>query len=237
MPTNRNTTDPYKIATGKLFKQWRESNSLSQQNLHDICEDYGIRLFNSQFSHFEQIRLEPKTEFFGRLGQLMDIFLVGDFSKIKDQKLKSKLLLRKPKPVCYDWDRGGLSRAWTLPCDWFGCFVGQHSPPEKYLLPTEEMAKKFSDQCLDVFEKGWKRNKDQRIAKRNNWEKINDCFSSFSQLNKSLIRKIGDVLLGVADFTPEDLKDINQAGLLNAIEFFNKKDKKDVKKIFEDIRK
>tara|TARA_Y100001973_G_C5208018_1_gene343113 strand:- start:4427 stop:5113 length:687 start_codon:yes stop_codon:yes gene_type:complete len=200
MPTKSKANDPYRITFGNLVKIWRDSLGLSQQDLADICKDYGIKLHNSQFSHIEQFVLDPKADFFINLAKLMKIFEEGKFKKVSLERVKRKLEIAEIELVRHE-----DGKAWTTACDWFGCFVGEIPAPKGYTLMTGEKAKEISDLCRNEFEKKWKSEKDKRTAKRNTWDNIFKALET-NDWAKKLKGKIGDVLNDLDDFNAEDAR-------------------------------
>jgi len=200
MPTKSKVNDPYRIIFSNLVKTWRNSLGLSQQDLADICKDYGIKLHNSQLSIIEKVELDPKADFFINLAKLMKVFEEGKFRKVSLERVKRNLEIAEITPV-----RHGDGKAWTTACDWFGCFVGEIPPPKEYTLITDEKAKEISDLCRNEFEKKWKSEKDKRTAKRSTWDNIFNALET-NDWAKKLKGKIGDVLNDLDDFNAEDAR-------------------------------
>ena len=181
---------------------------LSQSNLHDIADAYGIKIYGSQFSHLENAKLEPKTELFIALGKLMEIFEEGEFKKITKRTTKDKLASCNPKAIHLT---SGKFKGIFSPMHWWGCFVGQIQPPEEYTLSSEEIAKRFSEKCRETFERGWVNAKDVSKAKKESWNYISE------NVSKNLKGKLGEVLTGLDDFSPDEFKKINKNNLLKII--------------------
>ena len=80
MPTSK--PDQYRTDFGESFRRWREQQNLSQQNLHVLCEAAGIKLYNSQFSHLEQGKLELKSSGFLELRDLNKIIASKKFPRL-----------------------------------------------------------------------------------------------------------------------------------------------------------
>ena len=197
MPTKKNTKDPYKVATGHLLRLWREKHGWSQSVLHALADAYELPFYGSQVSHFENGRVEPKSEWFVALGKMMKIIDEGKFSKIKDRKLKDQLI---GSEAIFHSDGKIYSGSY-----WFACFVGEINPPEEYTLMNDEKAKEISDLCRNAFEKKWKSEKDKRTAKRNTWDNI---FNALDEKDwaKKLKGKIGDVLNDLDDFNGDEAR-------------------------------
>jgi len=197
MPTKKNTKDPYKVATGHLLRLWREKNGWSQGDLHDLAEAYELPIYDSQISHFERAVVEPKSACFVALGKMMKIIDEGDFSKIKDQKLKDAL---KGSEAIFHSDGKIYSGSY-----WFACFVGEIKPPKQYRLMDDDRAKDLSKSYRVAFDKKWENAKDKRAAKRDAWGNIETALKKFDWAEKLKLKIERVVLMDMDDFTADEI--------------------------------
>ena len=212
MPTSK--PDQYRTDFGESFRRWREQNNLSQQNLHCLCESANIKLYNSQFSHLEQGKLELKSSGFLELRDLNKIIAskkfpptvsqVGKFT----QEVKDKF--KDAEPYC-DIDDEPIIEGYVF----FALFTGEADINPKYKISgveiTEETCINISNYDRTVFE-GFAT--DEMMDKKEAWESLNTHLEKV--LNKKMQRRLQAVCAGQSDWTLEEVKAATKNGKNNS---------------------
>jgi len=212
MPTSK--PDQYRTDFGESFRRWREQNNLSQQNLHCLCESAKIKLYNSQFSHLEQGKLELKSSGFLELRDLNKIIAskkfpptvsqVGKFT----QEVKDKF--KDAEPYC-DIDEEPIIEGYVF----FALFTGEADINPKYKMSgvtiTEEVCQNISDYGRTVFSG---HATDEMMSKKEAWESLTPHLENI--LNKKQIRRIQSVFAGQSEYTIEEVNLMTNGGKKNS---------------------
>ena len=212
MPTSK--PDQYRTDFGESFRRWREQQNLSQQNLHSLCESANIKLYNSQFSHLEQGKLELKSSGFLELRDLNKIIAskkfpptvsqVGKFT----QEVKEKF--KQAEPYC-DIDDEPIVEGFLF----FALFTGEDQINPKYKMSglkiTEEVCKNIGDYARTVFS-GFAT--DEMISKKEAWELFLPYLEK--DINKKTQRRIQSVLAGQSEYTLEEVDKMTNGGTLKS---------------------
>ena len=208
MPTSK--PDQYRTDFGESFRRWREQQNLSQQNLHVLCEAAKIKLYNSQFSHLEQGKLELKSSGFLELRDLNKIIAskkfpptvsqVGKFT----QEVKDKF--KDAEPYC-DIDEEPIIDGYIF----FALFTGEDQINPKYKMEgvkiTEQTCINISDFDRSVFS-GFAT--DEMMSKKEAWESLTPHVENI--LNKKVQRRLQAVCAGQSDWTVEEINQFTNNG-------------------------
>ena len=135
-------------AFGRAIKTWTRLNGFSIQVPHDWAKAVGSEgPWNSQWSLLGRGRLDAKPLFFVSLGRFNRAIAAKDFATIKDRKLLDRL--KAAEPFLGDDDS-----VWG-PMEFYGAYVGELTPPERYLaqaqLLTEEQALQVTEELRNKF--------------------------------------------------------------------------------------
>jgi len=217
VPTSK--PDQYRTDFGESFRRWREQQNLSQQNLHSLCEAASKKLYNSQFSHLEQGKLELKSSGFLELRDLNKIIAskkfpptvsqVGKFT----QEVKEKFKQAEPY---LDIDDEPIVDGYAF----FAIFTGEADINPKYKLEslkiTEETCVNISDFDRSVFS-GFAT--DEMLSKKEAWEELNSHLEKV--LNKKQQRRMQAVCAGQSDWTVEEINQFTNFGKNNTCVVIN----------------
>jgi len=211
VPTSK--PDQYRTDFGESFRRWREQNNLSQQNIHVLCESANIKLYNSQFSHLEQGKLELKSSGFLELRDLNKIIATKKFpptvSKVGKftQEIKDKF--KDAEPYC-DADDEPIIDGYVF----FALFTGEDQINPKYKIKgvqiTEEVCINIGDFDRTVFE-GFAT--DEMMSKKEAWESLHSYLEKV--LNKKMQRRMQSVCAGQSEWTLEEVKAATNDGKVN----------------------
>ena len=212
MPTSK--PDQYRTDFGESFRRWREQNNLSQQNLHCLCESANIKLYNSQFSHLEQGKLELKSSGFLELRDLNKIIASKKFpptvSKVGKFTQEVKDKFKQAEPYC-DADDEPIIEGYVF----FALFTGEADINPKYKMSgikiTEEVALNISNFGRTVFS-GFAT--DEMLSKKEACESFLPHLEKV--VNKKQQRRIQSVLAGQADYTIEEVNLMTNGGKNNS---------------------
>ena len=212
MPTSK--PDQYRTDFGESFRRWREQNNLSQQNLHCLCESANIKLYNSQFSHLEQGKLELKSSGFLELRDLNKIIASKKFpptvSKVGKFTQEVKDKFKQAEPYC-DIDDEPILDGYVF----FALFTGEADINPKYKMSgvkiTEEVCLNISNFGRTVFSG---HATDEMMSKKEAWESFLPFIDQ--QLNKKQQRKVQSVFAGQADYTIEEINLMTNGGKKNS---------------------
>jgi len=208
VPTSK--PDQYRTDFGESFRRWREQNNLSQQNLHSLCESANIKLYNSQFSHLEQGKLELKSSGFLELRDLNKIIAskkfpptvsqVGKFT----QEVKEKF--KQAEPYC-DIDDEPIVDGYAF----FAIFTGEADINPKYKIQnikiTEEIALNVSDFDRTVFSE---HATDKLMDKSEAWESLAPHVEKV--MNKKLQRRLQAICAGQSNWSVEEIDQFTNQG-------------------------
>ena len=211
MPTSK--PDQYRTDFGESFRRWREQNNLSQQNLHCLCESAGIKLYNSQFSHLEQGKLELKSSGFLELRDLNKIIASKKFpptvSKVGKFTQEVKDKFKQAEPYC-DIDDEAILEGYLF----FALFTGESDINPKYKMSgvkiTEEVCQNISNFGRTVFSG---HATDEMMSKKEAWESFLPHVEKV--VNKKQQRRIQSVLAGQSDYTIEEVNLMTNGGKKN----------------------
>ena len=208
MPTSK--PDQFRNAFGESFRRWRESNGISQQNVHVLCEAANINFFNSQCSHLEQGKLELKSSGFSALRDLNKIIASGKYPATVSQvgkftkEVKDKF--KNAEPYC-DADDEPIVDAYMF----FALFIGEADINPKYKLEsikiTEETCVNISDFDRSVFS-GFAT--DEMLSKKEAWESLTPHVEKV--LNKKVQRRMQAVCAGQTDWTLDEVNYFTNKG-------------------------
>jgi len=212
VPTSK--PDKYRTDFGESFRRWREQNNLSQQNLHCLCESANIKLYNSQFSHLEQGKLELKSSGFLELRDLNKIIASKKFpptvSKVGKFTQEVKDKFKQADPYC-DADEEPILDGYVF----FALFTGEADINPKYKMSgikiTEEVALNISNFGRTVFSG---HATDEMMSKKEAWESFSPHIEKV--VNKKQHRRIQSVLAGQSDYTIEEVNQITNGGKKNS---------------------
>ena len=212
MPTSK--PDQYRTDFGESFRRWREQNNLSQQNLHCLCESANIKLYNSQFSHLEQGKLELKSSGFLELRDLNKIIASKKFpptvSKVGKFTQEVKDKFKQSEPYC-DIDDEPILDGYLF----FALFTGEADINPKYKMSgvkiTEEVCQNISTFGRTVFSG---HATDEMMSKKEAWESFLPFIDQ--QLNKKQQRRIQSVFAGQSDYTIEEVNLMTNGGKKNS---------------------
>ena len=212
MPTSK--PDQYRTDFGESFRRWREQNNLSQQNLHCLCESANIKLYNSQFSHLEQGKLELKSSGFLELRDLNKIIASKKFpptvSKVGKFTQEVKDKFKDAEPYC-DIDNEPILDGYVF----FALFTGEADINPKYKMSgikiTEEVALNISNFGRTVFSG---HATDEMMSKKEAWESFLPHIEKV--VNKKQLRRIQSVFAGQADYTIEEVNLMTNGGKKNS---------------------
>lgn len=210
MPTSK--PDQFRTEFGESYRRYREQNGISQQQLHALCEAANIKLYNSQFSHLEQGKLELKSSGFLALRDLNKIIATKKFpptvSQVGKFTQEVKEKFKQAEPYC-DIDDEPIVDGYAF----FAIFTGEADINPKYKMAalkiTEEVAKNIGDYARTVFSG---HATDEMMSKKEAWE----LFLPFLEkdLNKKTQRRIQSVLAGQAEYTLEEVDKMTKGGTL-----------------------
>ena len=212
MPTSK--PDQYRTDFGESFRRWRESNDISQQNLHVLCSAANIKLYNSQFSHLEQGKLELKSSGFLELRDLNKIIASKKFpptvSKVGEFTQDVKDKFKKAEPYV-DIDDEPIIEGYVF----FALFTGEADINPKYKMQgvkiTEEVCLNISAYGRMVFT-GYAT--DEMMDKKEAWESLTPHLENV--LNKKQIRRIQTVFAGQSEYTIEEVTLMTNGGKKNS---------------------
>jgi len=212
VPTSK--PDQYRTDFGESFRRWREQNNLSQQNLHCLCESANIKLYNSQFSHLEQGKLELKSSGFLELRDLNKIIASKKFpptvSKVGKFTQEVKDKFKDAEPYC-DIDNEPILDGYVF----FALFTGEADINPKYKMSgikiTEEVALNISNFGRTVFSG---HATDEMMSKKEAWESFLPHIEKV--VNKKQLRRIQSVFAGQADYTIEEVNLMTNGGKKNS---------------------
>ena len=212
MPTSK--PDQYRTDFGESFRRWREQNNLSQQNIHVLCESANIKLYNSQFSHLEQGKLELKSSGFLELRDLNKIIASKKFpptvSKVGKFTQEVKDKFKQAEPYC-DADDEPIIEGYVF----FALFTGEADINPKYKMSgvkiTEEVCQNISDYGRTVFS-GFAT--DEMMSKKEAWESFLPHVEKV--INKKQQRRIQSVFAGQSDYTIEEVNLMTNGGKKNS---------------------
>jgi len=212
VPTSK--PDQYRTDFGESFRRWREQNNLSQQNLHCLCESANIKLYNSQFSHLEQGKLELKSSGFLELRDLNKIIASKKFpptvSKVGKftQEIKDKF--KQAEPYC-DIDDEPILEGYLF----FALFTGEADINPQYKMAgvkiTEEVCLNISIFGRTVFSG---HATDEMMSKKEAWESFLPYVEKV--VNKKQQRRIQSVFAGQSDYTIEEVNLMTNGGKKNS---------------------
>jgi len=208
MPTSK--PDQFRSDFGESFRRWRESSDISQQNLHVLCEAANIKLYNSQFSHLEQGKLELKSSGFLELRDLNKIIASGKYPPTVSQvgkftkEVKDKF--KNADPYC-DLDNEPIVDGYVF----FALFTGEADINPKYKLEsvkiTEEICINISDFDRSVFS-GYAT--DEMLSKKEAWESLTPHVEKV--LSKKVQRRMQAVVAGQSDWTLDEVNYFTNKG-------------------------
>ena len=212
MPTSK--PDQYRTDFGESFRRWREQQNLSQQNIHVLCESANIKLYNSQFSHLEQGKLELKSSGFLELRDLNKIIASGKYPPTVSQvgkftkEVKDKF--KQAEPYC-DIDDEPIIDGYVF----FALFTGEADINPKYKMSgikiTEEVALNISNFGRTVFSG---HATDEMMSKKEAWESFLPHVEKV--VNKKQQRRIQSVFAGQSDYTIEEVNLMTNGGKKNS---------------------
>ena len=211
MPTSK--PDQFRTDFGESFRRWRESNDISQQNLHVLCSAANIKLYNSQFSHLEQGKLELKSSGFLELRDLNKIIASGKYpstvSKVGEFTQEVKEKFKRSEPYV-DIDDEPIIEGYVF----FALFTGEADINPKYKMQgvkiTEEVCKNISSYGRTVFT-GYAT--DELMDKKEAWESLTPHLEN--SLNKKQLRRIQTVFAGHSEYTIEEVNLMTNGGKKN----------------------
>ena len=211
MPTSK--PDQNRTAFGESFRRWREQNDLSQQQLHVLCEAGKLKLYNSQFSHLEQGKLELKSSGFLSLRDLNTIIDSNKFpptvSEVGKFTQEVKAKFKEAEPYL-DIDDEPVLDGYAF----FALFTGEADINPKYQMSgieiTEEICLNISDYGRTVF-KGFAT--DELINKKEAWDSFVPHLENV--LNKKQQRRVQAVFAGQSDYTIEEVNLMTNGGKKN----------------------
>jgi len=212
VPTSK--PDQYRTDFGESFRRWREQNNLSQQNIHVLCESANIKLYNSQFSHLEQGKLELKSSGFLELRDLNKIIASKKFpptvSKVGKFTQEVKDKFKQAEPYC-DIDDEPILEGYLF----FALFTGEADINPKYKMSgikiTEEVCLNISTFGRNVFSSFAT---DEMMSKKEAWESFLPHIEKV--VNKKQQRRIQSVFAGQADYTIEEVNLMTNGGKKNS---------------------
>ena len=212
MPTSK--PDQYRTDFGESYRRYREQQNLSQQNLHVLCEAANIKLYNSQFSHLEQGKLELKSSGFLELRDLNKIIASKKFpptvSKVGKFTQEVKDKFKQAEPYC-DIDDEPILDGYVF----FALFTGEADINPKYKMSgvkiTEEVCQNISDYGRTVFS-GFAT--DEMMSKKEAWESFLPYVEKV--VNKKQQRRIQSVFAGQSDYTIEEVNLMTNGGKKNS---------------------
>lgn len=200
MPTSK--PDENRNAFGESFKRCRESNNVSQQNLHTLCATVKskIKLYNSQFSHLEQGRLVPKPEFFVELAKLNKVIESGKYPPTQGAFNKTVRDKFKGMEPYLDADNNPVIDGSIF----FALFVGEAPINNKYFIQsleiTEEIALNVSDFDRTVFSEFAT---DNLMDKAEAWESLTPHVEKV--MNKKFQRRLQAICAGQSNWSKEEI--------------------------------
>ena len=212
MPTSK--PDQYRTDFGESFRRWREQQNLSQQNIHVLCESANIKLYNSQFSHLEQGKLELKSSGFLELRDLNKIIASKKFpptvSKVGKFTQEVKDKFKQAEPYC-DIDDEPIIDGYVF----FALFTGEADINPKYKMSgvkiTEEVCLNISNFGRTVFSG---HATDEMMSKKEAWESFLPHVEKV--VNKKQQRRIQSVFAGQSDYTIEEVNLMTNGGKKNS---------------------
>ena len=212
MPTSK--PDQYRTDFGESFRRWREQQNLSQQNIHVLCESANIKLYNSQFSHLEQGKLELKSSGFLELRDLNKIIASKKFpptvSKVGKFTQEVKDKFKQAEPYC-DIDDEPILDGYVF----FALFTGEDQINPKYKMSgvkiTEEVCLNISNFGRTVFSG---HATDEMMSKKEAWESFLPHLEKV--VNKKQQRRIQSVFAGQSDYTIEEVNLMTNGGKKNS---------------------
>ena len=202
MPTLK--PDQNRTEFGESYRRCREQNGLSQQQYHVLCEAAGIKLYNSQFSHLEQGKLELKSSGFLALRDLNRIIASCKYPQTVSQVVKFtkevKDKFKTAEPYCDANDEPVLD-AYVF----FSLFIGEAEINPRYKISsvkiTDEVCVNISDFDRTVF-KGF--STDEMFENRKEaWESFQVHLSKV--VNKKMQRRMQEVCAGQSNWTLEEV--------------------------------
>ena len=211
MPTSK--PDENRNAFGDSFKRNRESNNISQQNLHTLCATVKpkIKLYNSQFSHLEQGRLVPKPEFFVELAKLNKVIASGKYPPTQGAFNKTVRDKFKDFEPYLDAENNPVVDGYMF----YALFVGERPINKKYKFEsvkiTEDVCLNISQYARTVFS-GFAT--DEMITRKEAWELFLPYLEK--DLNKKTQRRIQSVLAGQSEYTLEEVDKMTNGGTLRS---------------------
>ena len=212
MPTQK--PDQHRNAFGQSYRFYREQNGLSQQQFHVLCEAAGIKLYNSQFSHLEQGKLELKSSGFLELRDLNKIIASGKYpptvSKVGEFTQEVKEKFKQAEPYL-DIDEEPILEGYLF----FAIFTGESDINPKYKMSgvkiTEEVCQNISNFGRTVFSG---HATDEMMSKKEAWESFLPHVEQV--INKKQQRRIQSVFAGQADYTIEEVNLMTNGGKKNS---------------------
>ena len=212
MPTSK--PDQYRTDFGESYRRYREQQNLSQQNLHVLCEAANIKLYNSQFSHLEQGKLELKSSGFLELRDLNKIIASKKFpptvSKVGKFTQEVKDKFKQAEPYC-DIDDEPILYGHVF----FALFTGEADINPKYKMSgleiTEEVCQNISNFDRTVFSG---HAIDEMMSKKEAWESFLPYVENV--VNKKQQRRIQSVFAGQSDYTIEEVNLMTNGGKKNS---------------------
>tara|TARA_Y100001970_G_scaffold40303_1_gene49645 strand:- start:194 stop:934 length:741 start_codon:yes stop_codon:yes gene_type:complete len=212
VPTSK--PDQFRTDFGESWRRYREQQNLSQQNLHVLCEAANIKLYNSQFSHLEQGKLELKSSGFLELRDLNKIIASKKFpptvSKVGKFTQEVKDKFKQAEPYC-DIDDEPIIDGYVF----FALFTGEADINPKYKMSgvkiTEEVCLNISNFGRTVFSG---HATDEMMSKKEAWESFLPFIDQ--QLNKKQQRKVQSVFAGQSDYTIEEVNLMTNGGKKNS---------------------
>lgn len=138
----------YREALGRAIKVWARQNNFSIQVPHDWAKAVGSEgPWNSQWSLLQRGKLDAKPLFFVSVGRFNRAIAAKDFTAIKERKLLDRLKAAEPFV-------GNDDAVWG-PMEFYGAYVGELTPPDRYLTAvpevTEEQAIKVTEELREQF--------------------------------------------------------------------------------------
>ena len=212
MPTSK--PDQYRTDFGESYRRYREQQSLSQQNLHVLCEAANIKLYNSQFSHLEQGKLELKSSGFLELRDLNKIIATKKFpptvSQVGKFTQEVKEKFKEAEPYL-DIDDEPIVDGYAF----FALFTGEADINPKYKMSgitiTEETCINISTFGRTVFSG---HATDEMMSKKEAWESFLPHLEKV--VNKKQQRRIQSVFAGQSDYTIEEVNLMTNGGKKNS---------------------
>lgn len=182
--------------TGKALKVWFRQNNWSIQIPHDWASAVGSDgPWNSQISLFTRGKLDGKPNFFVSLGRFNRFIAAQDFTGIKERKLLDRIKGAEP----FSGDDGAI---WG-PIEFFGAYVGELQPPEKYLSAapelTEQDAIRISEELREVFRR---RAAQEMLPPKQAFAQL----AQRSELGVARQQRLQSILTGWDNLTLEDLE-------------------------------